>query len=109
VKGFVLTRLARRDLEEIWRYAADDSVAAANQILDHLEEGIRSLAKNPGIGHLREDLADRRHHFYLAGSYLIVYRPKTKPLQIIRILHASRDVQALLEIDTGDGGSEASE
>jgi plasmid stabilization system protein ParE len=29
-------------------------------------------------------------------SYLIVYRWETKPLQIIRILHVARDVQAIL-------------
>ena len=109
MKGFVLTRLARRDLEEIWRYFSDDSVAAANRILIPLEHGIRNLAKNPGIGHLREDLADRRHRFYLVGSHLIVYRHGTKPLQIIRILHASRDVQAPLDIDSDEGGAESGE
>lgn len=54
------------------------------------------LAKTPGIGHLRADLADRRHRFFLVYSYLIVYRFETKPLQVIRVLHASRDVQSLL-------------
>jgi plasmid stabilization system protein ParE len=50
----------------------------------------------------REDLADRRHRFFPAGSYLIVYRSQTKPLQIVRILHASRDVQMLLDIEAGE-------
>jgi antitoxin ParD1/3/4/toxin ParE1/3/4 len=67
--------------------------------LNDLEASIRTLARNPGIGHVREDLADRRHRFFPAGSYLIVYRFQTKPLQIVRILHASRDVQKLLDIE----------
>lgn len=100
MKRFVLTPLARGDLEEIWEYVANDSVRAATQLLNDLEASIRALAKNPGIGHLREDLADRRHRFFPVGSHLIVYRSQTKPLQIIRILHASRDVQALLEIES---------
>jgi plasmid stabilization system protein ParE len=99
VKRFVLTRLARRDLEEIWEYVANDSVKAATRVLNHLEATIRALARNPGMGHVRADLADRRHRFFPAGSYLIVYRSQTKPLQIVRILHASRDVQALLDIE----------
>ena len=39
---------------------------------------------------------DKRHRFFLVYSYLIVYRHETKPLQIIRVLHAARDVQSIL-------------
>ena len=65
-------------------------------MLDRIEDTIRQLAKTPGMGHLREDLADRRHRFFLVYSYLIVYRPETKPLEVIRVLHASRDLRTLL-------------
>jgi hypothetical protein len=41
-------------------------------------------------------LADRRHRFFLVYSYLIVYRFETNPLQVIRVLHATRDVQSIL-------------
>jgi len=54
------------------------------------------LAKNPRIGHWREELSGKQHRFFLVYSYLIVYRDKTKPLQIIRVLHAARDVQGVL-------------
>jgi plasmid stabilization system protein ParE len=54
------------------------------------------LAKNPGMGHRRDELADKRHRFLLVSSYLIVYRHETKPLQVVRILHAARDVQSIL-------------
>jgi plasmid stabilization system protein ParE len=93
---FALTPLARRDLEEIWDYLALDNRRAAERVLDRIETTIRELAKTPGLGHLREELADRRHRFFLVYSYLIVYRPETRPLQIIRVLHASRDIRALL-------------
>jgi len=45
---------------------------------------------------MREELADRRHRFFLVHSYLIVYRFETKPLQVLRVLHAARDVQSIL-------------
>ena len=93
---FVLTRLARQDLEETWDYLAADSPSAAERVLGRIEEAIIKLAKTPGLGHFREDLADRRHRFFLVYSYLVVYRPDTRPLEIIRVLHASRNVQALL-------------
>ena len=57
----------------------------------------------PGIGHLRVDLADRRHRFFLVYSYLIVYRSQTKPLQVIRVLHAARDVQEILGLTPEEG------
>jgi antitoxin ParD1/3/4/toxin ParE1/3/4 len=93
---FVLTPAARRDLEEIWDYLAADNRKLAERVLDKIEAAMRKLARTPAIGHLREDLADRRHRFFLVYSYLIVYRSDARPLQVIRILHASRDVQSLL-------------
>ena len=97
MKSFVFTPLAARDLNEIWDYLASDSIAAADRVLDALEKALHELVKNPGKGHWREDLADRQHRFFLVYSYLIVYRPETKPLQVIRVLHASRDIQTLLD------------
>lgn len=34
--------------------------------------------------------------FFLVYSYLIVYRPETKPLQVVAILHGYRDVEPIL-------------
>ncbi len=95
-KPFVLTPRAEQDIGDIWDYIAVDSIDAADRVLTALEKAILRLAKTPGIGHLREDLADRRHRFLLIFSYLIVYRFETKPLQIIRVIHAARDVQSIL-------------
>jgi len=61
------------------------------------------LARTPGIGHSREELADKETRFFLVYSYLIVYRSGTKPLQIIRVLHASRDVPRDLDLGRGEG------
>jgi plasmid stabilization system protein ParE len=95
---FVLTRLARRDLEEIWDCLAADHRDVAERVLNGIEAAIVKLTRTPGIGHLREDLADRRHRFFLVYTYLIVYRPGTQPLEIIRVLHASRDIRDLLSL-----------
>ncbi len=106
MKRFVLTPLAEQDLNEIWEYIGDDSVEAANRVLGKIEAAIYRLAEHPGLGHLREDLADNRHRFYLVYSYLIVFRPGTDPLQIIRGLHAARDVQTLLGLPSEDAEPE---
>lgn len=102
MKRFVLTTRARQDVSDLWDYIADDNIEAANRVLEALETAMLKLAKNPGIGHLREELADQRHRFFLVYSYLIVYRHQTKPLQIIRVLHAARDVQIILGLSADE-------
>lgn len=101
MKPFILTPRAEQDVSDIWDYIAGDSVEAADRVLDALERALYKLAKNPGLGHVREELADRRHRFLLVHSYLIVYRSETQPLQVIRVLHAARDVQSILGL-TGE-------
>jgi toxin ParE1/3/4 len=96
MKRLVLTPRAKQDINDIWDYIADDNIEAADRVLDALDNAILKLATNPGIGHFREELADKRHRFFMVYSYLIVYRHETKPVQIIRVLHAARDVQTIL-------------
>lgn len=99
----VLSRLAELDLDAIWDFVALDSPEAADRVASALEKAFASLAKNPGIGHYREELADRRHRFLSVYSYLIVYRTDVGELSIVRVFHGSRDVRALLETDWGPG------
>jgi plasmid stabilization system protein ParE len=87
--AFVLTPSAKQDINDICAYIANDNREAAGRVLDTLEATLFRLAKDPGIGHWREELADKRHKFLLVYSYLIVYRHETKPLQVTRILHAA--------------------
>ena len=75
---FLLTPAATRDLDQIWDYIADDNVEAADRVLSALEKAMQRLVRRPGIGHLRESLADRSYRFFLVYSYLIVYRPETR-------------------------------
>ena len=97
MKAFVLTPLAARDLNEIWDYLANDSIEAATECWTPWRKRCTGWRRIQAQGHWREDLADRRHRFFLVYSYLIVYRPETKPVQVIRVLHASRDIQTLLD------------
>ncbi|MBV9085610.1 MAG: type II toxin-antitoxin system RelE/ParE family toxin [Acidobacteriaceae bacterium] len=60
-------------------------------------EAFRSIARNPGIGHKRQDLVeDRPILFWPVRDYLIAYHADAKPVQIITIVHGSRDVPAAL-------------
>jgi plasmid stabilization system protein ParE len=92
---FVLTPQAELDLTEIWDYIAQDNIDTADHILGELEQTMGRLAEMPNMGHIREDLADRRYRFWPVCSYLIVYRAGTKPLQIIRVISGYRDLSNL--------------
>ena len=102
MKPFVLTLRAEQDIGDIWDYIAGDNIDAADRVLDAIDKALHRLAKNPGIGHFREDLADRRHRFWLVYSYLIVYRFEPVPVQVIRVLHAARDVQSILGLPAAE-------
>jgi plasmid stabilization system protein ParE len=91
-----LSDLAEADLEEIWLYVARDSIGAADRLLAEMFETFLKLADMPYMGHLREDLVDEPLRFWNLHSYLIIYRPDADPLEIVRVVSASRDVHNLL-------------
>jgi toxin ParE1/3/4 len=95
---FVLAPQAAVDLFEIWLYIKEHtSISAADHVESAIRERITFLAESPGGGHRRNDLTDEDVKFFPVYSYLIVYRPGTKPLQIACILHGRRDVEQILK------------
>lgn len=96
---FQLTPQAIEDLFEIWTYIARDNLEAANAVEDAVYESCDFLAEGPLRGKIRTDLTNLPLRFWTVQSfpnYIIVYNPATRPLQIIRILHGSRDILAIL-------------
>jgi plasmid stabilization system protein ParE len=93
---YVLTPAARGDLEELADYIAKDNPDAAQRVRRDLRDSMRMLARTPEMGHFRKDLCDEPLRFWQVYSYLIIYRPETRPLQILRVLRAARDVRTLL-------------
>ncbi len=95
---YVLAPEAALDLVQIWRFIGKQS---SFQVADRVESVIRDkiifLAASPGAGHWRKDLTDQAVKFFPVYSYLIVYRPDTKPLQVVSILQGRRDVQQILK------------
>jgi len=95
---YVLAPEAALDLVQIWRHTKNSgSLELADRVESAIREKIVHLAGSPGGGHWRKDLTDEPVRFFAIYSYLIVYRPETKPLQVVSILHGRRDVATLLE------------
>src|SRR6267378_8374928 len=94
---FVLAPQAALDLVEIWRYIKEQTcLTIAHRVESAIREKIAFLAGLPGAGHSRKNLTDEDVKFFPVYSYLIVYRPQTKPLQVAAILHGHRDVERIL-------------
>lgn len=55
------------------------------------------LARNPDRGHLRKDLTTKPVRFWSIYSYLIIYDPATRPLEVVRILSGYRDIATILK------------
>lgn len=96
MSGYILSPAAIEDIESIWLFIAEDNLDAAERVVVELEDACALLATNPHLGHVREDLADSSFRFWPVRSYLIVYRPATNPLQVVRFWHGARGVPNLL-------------
>ena len=92
---------AKRDLVEHFVYLAEESnIGTADRFLAAAEESFKELLRMPQLGSVRHVGNPR-----LAGvrmwpvrgfeSYLIFYKPVKDGLEIIRIIHGSRDLDVL--------------
>jgi plasmid stabilization system protein ParE len=95
---YSLSRLAQKDLVAIRDYYVEKgSLRSARKILVDIVKAFRALAQTPRSGHKREDLAESLPVlFWPVRDYLIVYRPGTKAIEIVTVIHGSRDIPALL-------------
>jgi len=70
MKAFILSPEAERDLDIIKEYYLKRSgVHVARYVMRKLREGIRFVARNPEVGHFRDDLTDQRCQ--VLGCFLI--------------------------------------
>ena len=91
-RRYSLTPRAKRDLISILSYIGieNENPIAAEKLSDRLDEVMSLLAAYPKMGHVNETVAPPEFRFWPVGKYLIIYRPDTKPLQIIRIWHGAQ-------------------
>jgi antitoxin ParD1/3/4/toxin ParE1/3/4 len=95
---YILSPEALGDLVDIWLYIDSQSRAeVADRVVAAIRAKIEFLCQSPGVGHRRKDLSEHDLRYFAVYSYLIVYRPTTKPLEIVSILHGKRDVERILD------------
>jgi len=85
---------AQDDLIEIWLYIAQDNQAAANQLLDTIDEKLKLLSDSPQMEQTRDELAPSLRSFPV-GKYLVIYRPIPGGIELARVIHGARDIESL--------------
>lgn len=98
-----LTPRAREGLRRIVSYVARRfGLAVAERVLGELEKAFERLARNPEIGHRREDLTRRdRVFFWHVGPSLIAYRPDPEGVEVLFVERGELDWERVLEEHLG--------
>jgi toxin ParE1/3/4 len=97
MRKIVFSPEAIEDLEEIWLYIAQDSPTGADGFLDQLYSlCTEKLAAFPEIGTGRDYLNSEVSAFPYK-RYMIYFRFNANRVEIIRILHGSRDLPTIFQ------------
>jgi plasmid stabilization system protein ParE len=100
MKRYVIAPEAAEDIKAIRAYLKREAgLAVANSTLKKIRDAFELLRRNPGLGHIREDLTDEPVKFWAVFPYLIIYNPTAYPIEIVRVLHGKRDLAAILSQD----------
>ena len=76
---------------DIWLHIAADNMSTADAMADRLDQAIERLSEYPELGPERPELG-RGIRVFPVESLIIFYRIEPRALEIVRILHAARDV-----------------
>ena len=90
-----IAETAGNDLEDIWKYVAQDNPDAARRLIKEITGKFKLLRDNPQIGRAENRLLSTLRRFPVS-SYIIFYKPFDNGVEILRILHATRDLEKIL-------------
>ena len=89
---FKISWQADRDLEDIWVYLAQNDSLAADLLLAKVFDKFPMLAQFPEMGRSRRELSEELRSFPIK-PYIIFYKRIENYIEIVRILHQSRDLE----------------
>lgn len=89
-----LTPRARADLDAIWDYSVRQwDEKQAETYLASLGQTMQLLVENPGLG-TKIDHVKNKCRKFPAASHLLIYKTTPDAIEIVRVLHKSRDIEA---------------
>jgi toxin ParE1/3/4 len=104
MSGVRLSRLASKDLDEIWPSAAStETVDFASRLIDEITDRFPILAGMPESGRLRPEIKPDIRSFPV-GDFIIYYlKAKRGGIQVWRVVHANRDQFKALRVSKPRG------
>lgn len=81
------------DIEDLGDYIASHSPHAAVRFVDALQSRWDLLTLHPFSGAPREDISPGIRHL-LVGEYVTLYRVGDEAIEIVRVLHGRRRIEA---------------
>ena len=86
---------AENDLLEAWLYVAEDSLDAADRLVDQIEAEARKLILQPKLGRARDELATGLRSWPTSMPYTVFYFADAQGIVVARVLHQARDLPAI--------------
>ena len=87
---------AFEDLTEIFAYIYQGSPKHAELFAKLVHTNLERLAKRPGLVRSRPELMPDVRTFTV-GRYIIFYLPRARGIEVVRVLHGSRDIASIFD------------
>ncbi len=88
--------LAEHDLVDIWEYHAAFGFDVADRVIDRIKSATVRLADFPLSGRSRPEFGDGARTVN-AARYIFMYRVVRERIEIVRVVHGSRDLDSLFD------------
>jgi toxin ParE1/3/4 len=100
IRPYLLTPAADRDIDEQFVYLAKQNRDVAVRFFQAAEATFEQLAVMPELGerqHFGRDELAKLRAWQVQGfdNYLVFYRPIDRGIEVVRVLHAARDIAAI--------------
>lgn len=93
----LFTPLATEDLQEIWVYLAENAGnETANNFLREVKKKGETVSAFPASGRVRHEYLINLRSFPFK-NYVIFYLPIVNGIEVLRIVHSSRDIQQVFD------------
>jgi toxin ParE1/3/4 len=87
---------AKEDLQKIWDWVAENNPEAASKLIKEITSKFALLRDHPHIGREQAKLLINLRSF-VVKNYFIFYQPFEDGIEILRVLHGSRDIESIFE------------
>ncbi len=83
---------ARTDLLEAWLFIAEESIEAADGVIEAIHHEAQTLSLQPLMGRVRPELAEGVRSWPTSTRYILFYVPADDGVTVLRVLHHARDI-----------------